>query len=300
MSNNSYNQPQRRRNLRRGIAATLILVSTLVLISDRQQKNMLASGRLSADDISSKVMGFMALPIRGIENMVIGAKGRKNAYLENQILKEEVDTLRVYKDQVLDLKQRVKTFEKLLKLDVSSDVSLQRILARAVSENNGPFVHSALLNAGKNKGIKTGFAVMGIDGLYGHIVRTGQVSSRALLLNDLNSRISVMSQRSQSRAIMVGGNSKKPRLEYIAPESDWRAGDRVVTSGDGGVLPRGLFIGAVSKSHKQRLDVELSTQGKPVDWVWVLPFSPIDPPENSALIENEVKTKTSTSGISND
>ena len=93
----------------------------------------------------------------------------------------------------------------------SSDIPAQKIVARSVSETNGPFAHSALINAGAAKGAAKGHAVMTVDGLYGHVVRVGQNSARVLLLNDLNSRISVMSHRSQSRAILVGNNKDLPK-----------------------------------------------------------------------------------------
>ena len=282
MSNNGYNRPQKRRNFRRGITIALILVSALMLIFDRQQKTMLASGRLTADDTSAKVMGVVAMPIRGIEALFSRSKDRANAYTENVTLKAEVQRLRDYENQVLNLEVRLRRFEEILGVENSSDIPQVKIIARAVSESEGPFVHSALINAGRNKDIKSGNPVMTVDGLYGHVVRAGKSSARVLLLNDLNSRISVMSQRSQSRAILVGNNTAQPRLDYIAPESDWQIDDRVVTSGDGGVLPHGLLIGTVTEISGQKLGVDLFTQGKSIDWVWVVPYAPISKPEEGA------------------
>ena len=122
---------------------------------------------------------------------------------------------------------------------------------------------------------------MTTDGLYGHIVSTGSVSSRVLLLNDLSSRISVMSQRSLGRAILVGNNTNSPKLAYVSRNTDWQAGDRVITSGDGGVLPRGLQIGTIALKKDNNFAVDLYYLNKPVDWVWVYPFTPIPVPEET-------------------
>lgn len=279
MSKSGYNRPQRRRNLSRGLAVSLVLISIFMLLADRQQKSMLASGRLTTDDISSKIMGFIATPIRGLESLFASADNRKDAFKDNIALRAEVERLRGYENKVLDMEMRVRRFEDMLSMKSSSDIPEAKIIARAVSESNGPFVHSALLNVGRNQSIDIGDAVMTTDGLYGHIVRTGSVSSRVLLLNDLASRISVMSQRSQSRAIMVGNNSNKPKLGYVSLDADWQVGDRVVTSGDGGVLPRGLQIGTIIATPDQKLEVELFYLDKPVDWVWILPFTPTSAPE---------------------
>ncbi len=283
MSNSGYNRPQRRRNFRRGLAAALILASIFMLLADRQQKSMLASERLTTDDLSSKIMGVIATPIRGLESLFTGVKNRKNAYKDNITLRAELERLRGIENKVLDMEMRVRRFEDMLSMKSSSDIPETKIIAKTVSESNGPFVHSALLNVGRNQNVEVGNAVMTTDGLYGHIVRTGSVSSRVLLLNDLASRISVMSQRSQSRAIMLGNNSSKPKLGYVSLDADWQNGDRVVTSGDGGVLPRGLEIGTIVETPDRELEVELFYLNNPVDWVWILPFTPISPPEETEL-----------------
>ncbi len=284
-----HNQPQSRRNQRRILAVILIFISIIILVSDRQQKSLLQSGRLASDDLSAKIMGVFAVPVRGIESIFSQSQSRAKVFAENAKLKTEIERLRGYEYKVFDLEMRVRKFETLVGVDASSDVPLsgiskQKNMARIVSENNGPFVHSALANIGGNKDVKVGDAVMSGDGLYGHVVRVGKVSSRVLLLNDLNSRISVMSQRSSSRAILVGHNTSQPQLEYIPPESDWQIGDRVVTSGDGGVLPRGLSVGIVAQESNNLIMLDLHTLGQPVDWVWIVPFLPISTPEADPVL----------------
>lgn len=279
---NRFNQPSNKRSRRRGLAIFLIFLSLIIVVSDRQQKTLLASGRLTVDDLSSKVMSGIAFPIRGVELLFSRWDARSNTIDKNIILKAEIERLRVYENQVFDLEMRVRRFEEIFGIDTSSDIPLQKIVTRVVSETNGPFAHSALINIGKNKGVRIGYAVMTVDGLYGHVVNVGRISSRILLLNDLNSGVSVMSQRSLSRAILVGHNTARPWLEYISPESDWQNGDRIVTSGDGGVLPRGLEIGEIIVEEANRLRVKLFTQSQPIDWVWVLPFTPIQKPKDEA------------------
>ena len=285
MSNSGYHRPQRRRNFRRGLAISLILICIVMVLADRQQESMLKSGRLTTDDISSKIMGFIATPIRGAESLFNDADHRRNAYTENVILRTEVARLQNFESKVFNLEMRVKRFEDMLEIENSSNLPDTKIIARAISESKGPFVHSALINIGRNKDVKRGNAVMTTDGLYGHVVSSGLVSSRVLLLNDLSSRISVMSQRSLARAILVGNNTNSPKLAYVSSGADWQAGDRVVTSGDGGVLPRGLQIGTIVLAQDRNLLVDLFYLSNPVDWVWVYPFTPIPVPEELEPIE---------------
>jgi len=287
MSKSGYNSPQRRRNSRRGIAVSLIFISIVILLADRQHRSMLASGRITTDNVSSKIMGFIATPVRGIETLYTDMGNRKNAYEDNVILRAEVERLQGLENKVFDMQMRVKRFEDMLDIENSSDLPDTKIIARAVSESKGPFVHSALINMGLNKNIKVGNAVMTTDGLYGHIISTGSISARVLLLNDLSSRISVMSQRSLGRAILVGNNTNSPKLAYEAQGTDWQVGDRVVTSGDGGVLPRGLQIGTIVLGKDKSFEVDLYYMNNPVDWVWVYPFTPIPVPDE-LLLEDQV------------
>jgi len=89
-----------------------------------------------------------------------------------------------------------------------------------VSEIDGPFVRSALINAGSKVGIKKGHPVMTVDGLYGHVLSVGPNSARVLRLGDLNSRISVMSARSDARAILSGNNSSTPLLAFVEDRAE--------------------------------------------------------------------------------
>ena len=291
MSESGYNRPQKQRIFRRGLSIGLLFVCVLMLLSDRQRKQSLESGRLTPDDVSAKIMGVFASPVRGIELLFNSAGDRATVYADNKSLKAENERLRAFEHRVLDLETRVKIFEELLGME-PGDSNVERVAARSVNETNGPFVHSTLINAGQNKGITQGNAVSTVDGLLGHVVRAGKSSARVLMLTDLNSHISVMSQRSQSRAIMIGTNAKRPRLDYISPEADWQVGDRVVTSGDGGVFPSGISIGTVEILQGDDIGVRLFTQGKPVDWVWVYLFDPTEIP-----VETEIDPETETNEL---
>ena len=278
MSKGGYIHSNRRRLSRHVIVVSLLIIGIIMILADRQQKSMLVSGRLAADDINSKVLTVMSAPIRGVESLFSNIEARQNALKENKYLRAELARLQNVENRLRHAEMRLKTFETLHNIDDISELPKTKVLVRVISETNGPFTRSALINAGRNKNIERGNAAMSTDGLYGHVVRVGNVSSRILLLGDLNSRISVMSQRSNARAIMVGNNTTRPSLEYIAKNADWQVSDRVVTSGDGGVLPQGLIIGEVVLAKDGNFYVEPFSAKKPVDWVFVYKFKPINPP----------------------
>jgi rod shape-determining protein MreC len=82
-------------------------------------------------------------------------------------------------------------------------------------------------------------------GMIGRVYLTGQHTSWVILLTDLNSRIPVTVAPGNHQAIMVGDNTAMPTLDTMSQTVTLHAGDQVVSSGDGGLLPPGLPIGTV-------------------------------------------------------
>lgn len=255
------------------------VLATVIFITDRNSDRLFLKTKHTVDQTTSPVMSVLSAPIRGVENFFASFRDRNRAVKENVVLKQELYQLREANERANVMAIKLSRLEQILKVESGTDIPDRKIAARAVSEIDGPFVRAALINAGVNKGIKIGHPVMTVDGLYGHVVRAGANSSRVLRLGDLNSRIAVMSSRSQARAILAGNNSDFPEISFMSDASAWVVGDVVITSGDDGVLPRGLPIGTVKRGPENTLGVELNVERKPIDWVWVYPFKPIATPE---------------------
>jgi len=272
----------------RASTVTLVLaflIAGLIFMADRGSERLLLQTQTGAETAISPGLAFLSKPIRATENLIAGFQDRSRAVEENKALKEELYLLRENKQRSQVMEMKLRRFEQILGANPGIDLQAKKIAARAVSEIDGPFVRSALINAGRNKGLKKGHPVMTVEGLYGHVLRAGPHSARVLQLGDLNSRISVMSVRSEARAILSGNNSDLPLLAFVSDMANWREGDKVITSGDGGVLPRGLPVGRVKENGNGQFVVVLNTTGKNVDWVWVYPFIPTQVPSDVEVLE---------------
>jgi len=82
----------------------------------------------------------------------------------------------------------------------------------------------------------------------------------------------VMIDRTNARAILSGDGGPNPRLDYLRGQDPVREGDRVLSSGDGGLMPRGLPVGYAVKGLDGRWRVALSSDKGPIDFVRVLLF----------------------------
>lgn len=120
------------------------------------------------------------------------------------------------------------------------------VTARIVSATAGSVARTALVAAGARSGVTANLPVIGADGLIGRTVEAGNWSARVLLLTDPASRIPVTIVRTGQAALVVGSNG--PRLELrdrVGADLPLRVGDRLLTSGDGGVFPPGIPVGTI-------------------------------------------------------
>ncbi|MGH6719050.1 MAG: rod shape-determining protein MreC, partial [Alphaproteobacteria bacterium] len=129
---------------------------------------------------------------------------------------------------------------------VVPDARSSFVTARVVATSGGTFVHTLLIGAGAEQGVETGQAVIAPEGLVGRIVEVGNHTARVLLLTDLNSRVPVRLESSRDRAILAGDNSRRLRLQFLPEQAVVAVDDRVVTSGEGGLIPPGLPAGVVT------------------------------------------------------
>lgn len=261
-------------------------LSLIIFLASQGEVFQNGHRRAQAEDGVSRVLTYLSIPVHGAESLMAELTAKRRLIAENQRLKAEVASLRDAEMRANALALKIAHYDTLLSADMTSEIPGKMIVARTVSEKNGPFVRSALINAGDEQGVEPGYAIITPDGLFGHVIRVGKRSSRVLKLTDLNSRVAVMSGRSFGRAILSGDNSNYPDLSYIASPEDWHEGDDVITSGDDGVLPRGLSVGIVRQNKEGALKVELYTHGRHVDWVMVVPYQRILRPEDDAATAN--------------
>ena len=275
-----------RRVIYRKATTIILILAVMAFLLGLNARDPAEPVRAPVEGLSAKALNIASLPVRGFENLVSAVSGHFGTVKKNKVLNEQVERLTQLQGETLALRAQVDYLETLLDIDIAEISSEDHIFARSVSEVNGPFVHSSLINAGANKGVYEGYAVMTTRGMFGRIVRSGQSSSRVLRLTDLNSRIPVMSSRSSGRAIMFGTNGPTPTLTFFGSQ-DWQIGDVVISSGDDGILPRGLNIGRVIAGRDSQFAVELDTGSTPVDWVWIIPFTPISTPEVDPVVVSE-------------
>jgi rod shape-determining protein MreC len=258
-------------------AAIALVVAAVVaiafLVSDRRetfQAEAYGATRRASDTVLAPVGDFLATPARWAGAGVDTVRGYFFAVSENHRLKTELKEMRQWRDVAIALRDTNDRYRTLLGL--KTDPPIPMVAARIVTDSRGPFANTRLANSGEEKGVRPGNPVMSENGLVGRVIGVTRGASRVLLLTDTASRTPVMIDRTNARAILTGDGGPNPRLDYLRGREPVKEGDRLLTSGDGGVLPRGLPVGTAVKGLDGRWRVVLASDRAAIDFVRILLF----------------------------
>jgi len=199
-------------------------------------------------DFVAPIMDTLSRPAATIDAAVQRVRELVALHGENERLRRENARLLAWQEAARRLSRQNTALQALL--DYVPEPEAKYTAARVIGDAGGVFIRSMLLNAGTRDGLAKSQAVVTGDGLVGRITAVGKRSARALLITDLNSRVPVVVESSRDRAILSGDNSRFPRLVFLPTNSAIKPGDRILTSGHGGMFPPALPVGEVVSAGK--------------------------------------------------
>jgi len=255
-----------------GALLIAVALAAFLLLSDRSEADEAGHEpiRQTFESGAAPVGGIFAAPVRWLGQVSDHVDDYFFAVSENRRLREELADLQAERDAVVALRNLNSQYEALLGLRVEPDVPL--VAARSVSEARGPFRRARLIDVGRDRGVEIGNPVINEHGLVGRITGVSTGVSRVLLVTDVTSQVPILIDRTDARAIMRGDGSGNPRLEFVRGDDALEVGDRVLSSGDGGLMPRGLPIGVVARGIDGTWRVKLFSDRGSIDFVRVMLF----------------------------
>lgn len=123
----------------------------------------------------------------------------------------------------------------------------QAIAAAVIMRSILPTQQTALLGKGRRQGIVPEMVVLDAGGVVGRVIEVQQDTATVLLLMDPDSRVAGLIERSRETGLLIGKSRGRLELTYLDAEADVAEGDSVVTAGLGGIFPKGLLLGVVSR-----------------------------------------------------
>ncbi|MBV8118999.1 MAG: rod shape-determining protein MreC [Alphaproteobacteria bacterium] len=260
----------RRSAAQRLIAPLLVVFSVTMIVLGKVDQTLFEQLRISATDYAAPLLDGLSRPFVAITDVAERARAMIDTYHRNVSLTEENTRLLHWRQAALALAEENKALRDLLKLAPESARSF--VSARVIASSGGAYLRNLLVDAGSENGIARGQAAVVGEGLIGRVSEVGTRAARILLITDLNSRVPVVVERSGQRAILAGDNSEKPALWFIEPAAPLRIGDRIVTSGEGGIFPPGLPVGIVFAVEPGQPRVEPYRRPSQVEYVRIVDY----------------------------
>ena len=244
-----------------GIVTLLLITFSLTVGS-----NIVSQG---VNDVTNILGRMLAYPANSVNDFMESISNLTNTYQENQTLKQKVETIYELEVQLNDLKKDNEKMKEALKLqDTLNDYTL--INATVIARNPDTWRDIVTINKGANDGLTPQMSVMSDNGLVGKVLDVNPTSARvALLSNNDNTlvRVAAMIQGEKESiyGTLTGFDHEKNILimSQIQATQEIKVGDKVVTSGLGGVSPSSLYIGTVEEVAMDRFGLYKEVRIKP-------------------------------------
>jgi len=255
----------------RATLSMMVGLGIALLIMSKTNNPNISRLRMQISDTVAPVITFVGRPMDTFYDAGVWISEMMSLREQNVMLKNQNVELLQWQNAAKSMEAENESLRKLM--NVVSSHKTGYTTARVVSDVSGPYIHSALISGGAGDGIKKDEPVVSESGLMGRVIDVGESSSRVLLLNDINSRVPVIAEHAQIKSIMVGNNTGLPSLSYLSSDNKIQIGDRIVTSGDGGIFPKGIAVGVVTSVDDGVVSVQPFVEPSKVEYVTVVDYS---------------------------
>lgn len=200
----------------------------------------------------SIVAGALSSVLYPAQMVISSVNAYRSVIAENEQLKEENARLRQETYYASEGLQELARLHTLVRFDDKWDYPI--VTARVVGHNPGRFLTTMVINRGTTHGVKNDMPVFSMNGLVGKVTKASLTHSRVQLLVDPNLKLSVLERRTRVVGFLESVDGHL--LSAMVPtHAGVKEGDTLITSGLGGIFPKGIPVGTVKKIRPADLDV---------------------------------------------
>jgi len=237
----------------------LILLSISIITLDKFSPPFMSSVRSTLNDFVYYVSVVSSQPSKYKKYLVKKTKLHYSTMKDNKYLKEEIEYLKKQKFNNAFLSTENQILKKAL--DLSRVKSFEQdfsISSKVILDQESPFLKSILINKGSKNGVTKGMTVFNNDYLMGTIIEVNYLTSRVLLLIDLNSKLPVLIGGTEINGILEGtGKKRNLQLRYLPENYEIEPNKIIFTSGKDGFLVPGIPVAETYLSKKNKILIRL-------------------------------------------
>jgi len=180
---------------------------------------------------------------------------------ENIELRKQLAALATERSRMTELEVENRRLSDLLELREA--LATQALAANVIGNDATGLSRTLIIGQGSRDGLRRDMAVISTDGVVGRLILVAPDSARVLLINDHNSALDALDQRTRARGIIGGVIDGGMTMKYVDRSEDLREGDEIITSGMDGIFPRGLLVGRVKQVSQEGPGLFLNIDVKP-------------------------------------
>ena len=232
------------------ILTTALLLSFLLMtLQVRHESAVVTFTRQTLLFLASPFIQVTALTAQGVTDLWRDYVDLRGLREENKHLQREMATLRRRLEQLQEQALETQRLERLLAMRQASKADLTT--ARVVGKDATNWFKTIVVDRGSLEGVRRNQPVLAPDGLVGRVVEVTPISARVQLVTDPVNAVGGLIQRTRVTGIVSGNLGAGARVRYLPLMANVVAGDEVVTSGMGGVFPKGIPIGRITAVERR-------------------------------------------------
>ena len=252
-----------------------IIISFLFLISEKSDFRAIRFIKALINDGITYSIYIVNAPV----NLILGAGSTAKQYfnfnivLENKKLKDEIDQLVSEKKELLFFKNENENLRRVL--NIKNKDAYIAVYTKIIHEDTNEFAKNLIITIGSNENIQLGQAVVRNNVYLGKISEVNLLSSKVMVVTDINSRVPVVIPSKGVNAILKGNGLGGAQLLFLPQNVVLENNDQIYTSGTDGSIKEGLYIGKISADNKKdpknrRYSVDLGFKEHQLNYVSVL------------------------------
>jgi len=234
---------------------TLVVLFILMIITAGQDDATGATSLIGG--VLEPVQGFFYDTTDGIATFFTGLFTPNDLAKENAGLKEQVADLKGQLKEFEELKQENTRLQDLLNYK-TQNTQFNYVTARVTGRNQGQWFVVFTINKGVSDGIRKDMPVVNQDGLVGRVTKTGANWSSIMAIIDASSGVPGHVERTRDNGVLKGADvstgTAQLNMQLLPLDADLMPGDKILTSGLGGVFPKGLVIGEITEVSRAGTD----------------------------------------------
>ncbi|MFQ5694043.1 MAG: rod shape-determining protein MreC [Nitrospinota bacterium] len=215
-------------------------------------------------------------PLRAIRAFTTNLATAESLWETNASLRVARERLHRTESALRELRLEHERLRRLLRFRQRSP--FKTVAASVIARDATNWSKTITLDVGSRAGLKEDLSVVNHEGIVGHLIRVAPLQSQALLITDARGAVDVLIQRTRTAGVFVGSSNgdRVGYLRYVRRDADVRVSDRVISSGYGGIYPKGIPVGVVQKVDRsgtgmfQRIEVEPAVDFSRIEEVLVV------------------------------